>query len=78
MPRWVYEFSCRDCTQLQEMHQGCMNGTYCRAALLGKTTIHADDDFTLRCDSYTTEPIQQRMLIPAAELKHKNKLYAEV
>ncbi len=55
MAHWNYECSCRDCAQIQEIHTELRDGFYCRAVLHGYTTIHADDDRTVRCDCYTTD-----------------------
>lgn len=55
MAHWKYECCCKDCVQVQEIHTELRDGLYCRAALHGYNTIHADDDRTVRCNYYTTD-----------------------
>ncbi|MBO5953425.1 MAG: hypothetical protein J6Q53_04800 [Oscillospiraceae bacterium] len=52
--KWRYECDCSKCSQIQyisdpEHHR---EGNYCTAVLDGKKTIHADDDYVIRCDCY--------------------------
>lgn len=53
--KWVYECDCKNCSMIQfvndpEHHR---HGDYCMAAISGKRTVHADDDFVVRCYCYT-------------------------
>ena len=54
MSKWVYECDCKNCDMIKfvndpEHHR---NGLYCAAAIAGKRTVHADDDFVVRCDCF--------------------------
>lgn len=53
--KWRYECDCRNCSRVKfiddpEHHR---NGNYCTATLEGLKTIHADDDFVVRCYCYS-------------------------
>lgn len=53
--KWKYECDCKNCAMIQfvnepEHHR---HGNYCVAGIaLGKSPIHADDDYVIRCDCY--------------------------
>ena len=58
--KWKYEVDCRNCTLVQfvdepEHHR---YDEYCIATLAGKKTIHADDDYVVRCDCFTQKEEQ--------------------
>ena len=46
--KWRYAIDCHNCAQLRQIGQD----RYCGPTLDGKKTIHADDDFVVRCDHY--------------------------
>ena len=52
--KWNYECDCKNCTMVQYINdpEHRRNGDYCTATLSGKETIHADDDFVVRCYCY--------------------------
>jgi len=50
--KWKYLCSCKNCTHVQYVKDEIRDGLYCVMMLQGKRTIHADDDFRVRCDQY--------------------------
>ena len=56
MSNWKYDFNCRNCGRIQYVDDGKRKGLYCVPTTEGKKTIHADDDYVVRCDDY--QPMQ--------------------
>ena len=61
--KWSYECDCRNCTHLQfvddpENHR---HGEYCIPGIQGKQTVHADDDYKVRCDHYCPKATQMSL-----------------
>lgn len=59
VPRWKYEFSCKNCKQIHTVHDEAKSrhGEYCIASINRydqglPSPIHADDDRVIRCDCY--------------------------
>ena len=60
LSRWVYEFSCKDCKNVQYVNDPAHHreGMYCIPAIRAMDAgedwkgCHADDDRHLRCDCY--------------------------
>lgn len=52
--KWRYECDCSDCVNVQHIHDPArhLDGDYCVPMVDGKPTIHADDDYAIRCDCY--------------------------
>lgn len=58
--KWKYECDCSNCEMVKfindpEHHR---NGNYCTAVISGKDTIHADDDYVIRCYCYQPKQAQ--------------------
>ena len=52
--KWKYECDCTNCANIKfvddpEHHR---HDFYCIPAIEGKKTVHADEDFVIRCDCY--------------------------
>ena len=60
--KWVYEFDCKNCDMVKFVDdpEHKRHGDYCTAEISGKKTIHADDDFVLRCDCYTPKSTKRK------------------
>ena len=52
--KWRYECDCNNCEKVKRIVDPAkhMNGDYCTATVAGLKTIHADDDYVIRCDQY--------------------------
>ena len=52
--KWRYECDCNNCEKVKRIvdPEKHMNGDYCTATVAGLKTIHADDDYVIRCDQY--------------------------
>lgn len=64
--KWKYECDCHNCAMVKfiddpEHHR---HGEYCTAAIAGKKTIHADDDYVVRCYCYIPESTQLSLFNP--------------
>lgn len=59
--KWKYECDCSNCEMVKFIDDPAhhRHGEYCTAHLnLGKSPIHADDDYVIRCDCYTPKATQ--------------------
>jgi len=52
VPRWRYNFSCRDCECIKYLDDGTRIGFYCIPIMNNEEPIHADNDRVVRCDRY--------------------------
>ncbi len=63
LPKWRYDFNCRKCDNIKEIHDPRKNrhGDYCIACIERTdaglpSPIHADDDRVVRCDCFKAIP----------------------
>ena len=58
--RWRSECDCYNCAMVEHIVDLEMSrdGDYCIPTIMGKKTIHADDDFVVRCDCYKPVTVQ--------------------
>lgn len=60
MKRYIYDFHCRNCAQVEYICDAVRHGDYCVPIMRGEDPIHVDDDDHIRCDAY--EPLQLELL----------------
>ena len=58
--KWKYECDCKNCANVKyvnypEYHR---DGMYCIPCIEGKKTVHADDDYVVRCDFFCRKHTQ--------------------
>lgn len=58
--KWRYECDCHNCANVKFVcdPEHCRNGYYCIPGIEGKQTVHADDDYVVRCDHYCPQTTQ--------------------
>lgn len=60
MNKWKYECDCKNCSKVEYVNdpKRHRNGLYCIPGIEGKKTVHADDDYVVRCNHYTPKSTQ--------------------
>lgn len=61
--KWKYECDCKNCAMIQFVNdpENHRHGDYCIPGIQGKKTVHADDDFVVRCDCYQPKAEQMSL-----------------
>jgi hypothetical protein len=58
--KWRYECDCHNCANVEYVFDpaNSRDGDYCIPGIMGKKTVHADDDYVIRCDYYSPKVAQ--------------------
>jgi len=57
--KWRYECDCHHCAKVKYVNDGVRDGYYCIPVMNGEEPLHADDDYTVRCDQFVSTKLEQ-------------------
>ena len=61
--KWKYECDCHNCANVKFVNDPTnhRNGYYCIPCIEGQKTVHASDDYVIRCNHYRPQNTQMSL-----------------